>query len=455
MISLPKSRFEFAPRRALFLSAHKAAIYHWNNGDLSSSYLFDANEEGRNYFERYLRETPKSSIYIIIDFYEEEYRQDTIPHVFGSDRNAIAQRKKGRIFRETPYFYYRITGREEEGRRDDRILMTAITSPKLITPWIQLLDKYQVPLAGVYSLPLFTESVLQLIDNKADHALVVSLQSISGLRQTFFHDKQFRISRLVQMPRYGTEPYAPFIKDEVEKIRRYLNSLRLASPDESMEVYFFLTGDLLEEVRSQHNNSGSVKYRFFDINDLLHKSGSLRRITVPFSDQVFIHQLLSRKPKDHYASSTNRRYFTMQRWRLAMLAASAFLLLGGAIWSGFNFMGGLGFKQNSMSSENKSQFYETRYQIARERLPHTPVEPAELKVAVDIENKLKDYKTSPEEMIKLVSGGLNRFPSIMIHDFKWAASMDPNFDIDAGVDNPVTWVSPLISITAFLPDSDN
>lgn len=436
MISLPKLKFEFTPRRALFLSVHKAAVYHWNDGDFGSSYLFDADEEGRKYFERYLRETPKSSVYIIVDFYEEEYRQDTIPHVFGSDRNAIVQRKKTRIFRDTPYFHYRVIGREEEGRRDDKILLTAITNPNLVSPWVHLLDKYKVPLAGIYSLPLFTESVLPLIDSEADHTLVVSLQSISGLRQTFFHNKKFRISRLVQMPRYGTEPYAPFIQDEVEKIRRYLNSLRLTSPDESIEVYFFLTGDLLEDVRKQHRNSGSVKYKFYDINKLLRKSGSLRQVTTPFSDQVFVHQLLKQKPDDYYASSTDKRYSTMRKARLSMLAASALLLLGGVIWSGFNFMGGLGFKQNSLSAQNKSEFYETRYHIARERLPQTPVEPAELKIAVEIANRLNDYKTSPMDMIRLVSSGLNKYPSIMVHDFKWAASMYPDFDIDAGVSNP-------------------
>ena len=432
MTSLLKSKFEFAPRRALFLSAHKAAIYHWNRGDLGSSYLFDANEEGRNYFERYLRETPKSSIYIIIDFFEEEYRQDTIPHVFGSDRNAIVQRKKGRLFRDTPYFHYSVIGREEEGRKDDKILLTAITNADHVSPWVQLLDKHKIPLAGIYSLPLFTESILELIDSESDHVLVVSLQSISGLRQTFFHNKQFRISRLVQMPRYGTEPYSPFIRDEVEKIRRYLNSLRLASPDESMEVYFFLTGDLLEEVKQEHKNSSSVKYKFFDINDLLQKSGSLRRVTTPFSDQVFIHQLLKKKPPNFYASSTDKRYFTLHKLRLSMLGTSALLLLGGVIWSGFNFMGGLEYKQNSMSAQNKAEFYETRYQMARERLPQTPVEPAELKVAVEIASRLDAYKTSPIDMVRLISSGLNKFPSIMVKNIKWMTSMDPESDVDAG-----------------------
>ena len=150
MISSLLSKFEFTNRRALYLSAHKAAIYHWLRGDLGSSYLFDGNDEGRAYFERYLNESQKSPIYILTDFFEEEYRQDTIPHVFGPDRKAILERKKGRLFRDTPYFYSRVIGREEEGRRDDRVLLTAITNPKLVTPWVNLIDACKVPLATAY-----------------------------------------------------------------------------------------------------------------------------------------------------------------------------------------------------------------------------------------------------------------------------------------------------------------
>ena len=94
-------------------------MYHWYNGRIASSYLFDINDEGREYFERYLRQTPNSPIYIMVDVFEEEYRRETIPHVFGPDRQALLSRKQDRLFRDTPYTYTQTQGREEEGRRDE------------------------------------------------------------------------------------------------------------------------------------------------------------------------------------------------------------------------------------------------------------------------------------------------------------------------------------------------
>lgn len=429
MISSLLSKFEFANRRVLYISAHKAAIYHWQRGDLTSSYLFDGNDEGRAYFERYLNESQKWPIYILTDFFEEEYRQDTIPHVFGADRNAILERKKGRLFRDTPYYYSRVIGREEDGRRDDRVLLTAITNPKLVTPWVRLIDAYKVPLAGIYSLPLFSESIIRHLDDPADHLLLVSLQSISGLRQTFFYNKQFRISRLVQMPRYGTEPYAPHIQEEVEKIRRYLNSLRLTSLDEPLHICFLMSADLLEELQQELSDSSSIRYDFYDINKMLSTAGSKQTVSTPFSDKFYAYQLLQARPANFYASASERRYFTMRNLRYGMIVSSVLLLLGSAVWSGVNLLGGLGYKQSSISAQNKAEFYNIRYQLARERLPQTPVEPEDLKVAVELANKLEQYKTSPLDMIRLISTGMDAFPSIKLDTFQWTASVDPNVKI--------------------------
>ena len=66
---------------------------------------------------------------------KKNFRRETIPHVFGPDRLAIIQRRQDRLFRDTPYRHYDIQGREEDARRDDRILLTAITNAGIITPW--------------------------------------------------------------------------------------------------------------------------------------------------------------------------------------------------------------------------------------------------------------------------------------------------------------------------------
>jgi hypothetical protein len=434
MTSSLKSRFEFARRRLLFVSAHKAAIYHWRGGDLGTSYLFDSNEEGRRLFTRYLRETPNLPVHMLVDLFEEEFRKDTVPHVFGPDRTAILARKKARLFRETPYFHYMMQGREEDGRHDDRVLMSAITNPGLVKPWVALLDENKVPLAGMSSVPLFTRSLIKLLPDAKDNVLVVSLQSISGLRQSFFQKGELRISRLVQLPRYGTQPYGPQIREEVEKIRRYLNSLRLASPDDPVDVYVLVAGDLMEDLQTAYRGSGYGGFRVLDINDLLEASGSKRRVGTPFSDQLFAHRLLSQPPSNAYASPTERRYFTMRRMRQGMLAASVILLASSGIWGGLNLLKALSLSQQTVAAQKKTEFYQARYQMARERLPQTAVEPRDIQVAVELVDTLESQRATPLEMLQVLSQGLDKLPEVQLDSIHWAARANPDAELarDAG-----------------------
>ena len=427
MISSLISNFEISNRRVLFLSTHKAAIYHWQKGKLGSSFLFDVNEEGLLNFERYLREYPGTPVYILVDMFEEEYRRETIPHVFGPDRAAILERRKTRLFRDTPYFYSAVQGREESGRRDDRIFLSAITNPDAVKIWVDILDKYKVPMAGINSLPIFTGSILNALPNPSDQMLILSIQSISGLRQTYFQDREFRISRLVQLPRYGTGSYAPDISEEVEKIRRYLMSLRLIADDKPLDIYFLLTGELLGEIRRQYEDSAMIRYHAVDVNTLLENSGLTRRVSAPFSDQFYVHEFLKKPPRNFYASSRERRYSTMRKMRYSMMAASVLLIIAGVIISGINFVDGLTMKQDSLAAQKKAKFYADRYQMAREHLPKTPVEASELKVAVNIVDELKKYRTSPISIVKLIGDGLDRYPELILDKVDWMANTDPNF----------------------------
>ena len=147
---------------------------------------------------------------------------------------------------------------------------------------------------------------------------------------------------------------------------------------------------------------------------------------IPFCDRLFIHHLLKSQSSNCYASPHEMRYSKMRNIRYAMNIMSALLLLFSLIYSGINFMSGLAYKQESESSKNKAAFYQTRYDLARERLPKTPVEPEQIKIAVDAASTLSDYKATPYEMLSFIGKGLEQYPDIKLIDLDWISSVDPN-----------------------------
>lgn len=425
MISLLKSKSDFFNTRAIFISADKVSVHHLVRNELSSSYLFDVDNEGRANFKRYLAEAENTPAYVLIDIIEEEFRQDTIPHVYGSDRDALIKRKQGRLFRDAKYQYAHLQGREEDGRRDDKYLFTALTNNEILEPWLSMLDENKVPVKGILSLPQLLQSYIQTIPNISDHALIVSMQSISGLRQTFFLKKQLKISRLSKLPRFGTEPYAPKIASEIDKIQRYLNSLRLVPSDKNLDVYVLADKKTLDEFEKQSPLATNVNYRHLNVQELAAAAGLKIEQSIPFAEQLFISHLLKSSPPNYYASNRIIRYAKMRRLRVAMNVCSILLLVFSLAYSGYGLMGALLFKQQAEDSRIKADFYQARYRMAKERLPATPVDSYKIKTAVDAADTLYDYKSSPYSMMSIVGQTMELFPAIQLDDLSWQFSISP------------------------------
>lgn len=427
MISSLTSRFKFADRRALFIGARDAAVYHWPAPGLTAPRLFDLSDEGREAFRRYLAQPPKAPFHILLDVPEEEYRHEVVPHVSRRRRATLLRRKAERLFKNTPYCHHRVTGRETEGRRDDRALLTAIVNPAALKPWSAMLDEAKTPLAAVGSLPLFTQSLLKIIaGDGAANQLIVSLQSLSGLRQTFFRNGAFRLSRLVQMPDHGDAPAtAAALREEVEKICRYLVSARLAAPEEPVDIYFLAAGKLLDELRQEAPPPGNARQHFRDLAQL-RQSGDGARAgpEESFSDSFFMQQALKRRPANIYATPRERRYLFMRRLRGGLLTAGALLLAAGAALGGLNLAKGLLYQHRSRTAAAQADSYAAQYEEARRRLPETPVEPAELKVAIDIAEALARRKTGPGGAVRLLSDSLGRFPAVQATRLVWSVAAE-------------------------------
>ena len=429
MISSLTSRFKFAGRRGLFIGARDAALYHWPVPDLTAPRLFDLSDEGRAAFRRYLAQTPKTPFHLLLDVPEEEYRHEVVPHVSRRRRAALLRRKAGRLFKNTPYCHHRVTGRETEGRRDDRALLTAIANPAALKPWSAMLDEAKTPLAAVGSLPLFTQSLLKVIaGDGAANQLIVSLQSLSGLRQTFFRNGAFRLSRLVQMPSHDAAPAtATALREEVQKICRYLVSARLAAPEEPIDIYFLAAGQLLDELRREAPPPGNARQHFRDLAQLRQSSSGAKAasgLEESFSDGFFMQQALQRRPANIYATPRERRYLFMRRARGGLLTAGALLLLAGAAQGGLNLAKGLLYQHRSRAAAAQADSYAAQYEEARRRLPETPVEPAELKAAIDIAAALARRKTGPGGAVRLLSDSLERFPAIQATRLVWNAAAE-------------------------------
>jgi hypothetical protein len=113
-----------------------------------------------------------------------------------------------------------------------------------------------------------------------------------------------------------------------------------------------------------------------------------------------------------------------------MLLGSAAILLLAAIGGGRNLVEGLKLRQSATSAEQRAANYQAQFNAAKGRLPETPVEPKDIKTAVDIADTLSRYKATPLQMMRAVSRALDRYPELQIQSLNWLAGTDPNAAVE-------------------------
>ena len=418
-------------RRVLFLAGGRLAVYHWEGGELLEPLWFGADEDGLTEFSLYLDHAPRDPVYLLVDVVEEEFREEPIPHVMGGDRRALIRTRLNRLFRDPTYSYAQVQGREPEGRRDDRVLFTALIRPDLLSPWVGQIAKHKVPLAGIYSLPIASEALIRRLPVDSDHALLVTLQSSGGLRQTFFRDKRVKLSRLAIMPPGGTPGHASYVLGEIEKIRRYLNSLRQLPHDSPLDVYLVGSRNLLADITRQSPDSLTTRHHLLELEEVARMVGIKGEYGSAYSDRIFAHLLAKKRPPNQYAPAQQTRHFTMHRARIGLIAASVVLFVASLFISGTKLVEGVVAAREGVSARQQITFYEERYRIARERMPKTPAEPEDIKAAVNMADTLREFRTTPLSMMVTLSQGLADFPLLKLDNIRWLASTDRDAQVVA------------------------
>ncbi len=407
------------------------AVYHWSGGGLLEPLWFGADEDGLTEFSLYLDHAPRDPVYMLVDVVEEEFREETIPHVMGGDRRSLIRTRLNRLFRDPTYSYAVVQGREAEGRRDDRVLFTALIRPDLLSPWVGQIAKHKVPLAGIYSLPIVSEALIKRIPVESDHALLVTLQSSGGLRQTFFHNKRVKLSRLAIMPPGGTPGHASYVLGEIEKIRRYLNSLRQLPHDSPLDVYVVGGRPLLADITRQSPDSLTTRHHLLDVEEVAEMVGIKGGYGSEYSDRIFAHLLANKRLPNQYAPASQTRHNSMYRARLGLIAASVILVVAALFVSGSYVVDAINAGNDTNSARLRTAFYKERVEIAKQRMPKTPASPEDLKAAVKMADTLRAYRTTPRAMAVTLSKGLAGFNRLKLDKVDWVASTDPDKPVGA------------------------
>ena len=400
------------------ISGNNATVARWRRGRLADLRRFSDDEKGHATFEAYLRNVPKSTLSIIVDSIDEDYRSETLPHASSSERVQLIARKLRQLFRSTPYTAAGIQEHTNARRREDQYLFAAITRPELLTPWLRVVNSLRVPITGIYLLPVVSLALLDRIGVKRPNLLIVS-KNESGLRQTFCKNGRLRVSRLTQARDTNTQN-TEFYAEEINSTRMYLDALTVTHVDDIISVLIIdhdgSLRDLPEAITRHRPNAECIHQGPVE----LEKSLGINRLDIgSCPDALHLYLLATTRPAMNMAPPTLRTRLQVHVVGKLIYAASAAVLAIGVLWSLVNAVLIMRAGVEVADLTQQARNFQTQYQAVTQRFPETPASPDALRDSVDAAEKMYALRRTPRDLLLALGSALNDSPDIGLNRIEW------------------------------------
>ncbi len=407
-------------KQLFYLTNQQLSAYTWQGTLLSHAASFDNDDTGRALFGAYLAQAPSGPSSLVVDVIEEDFQRDTAPHVSGSARLALVERKLTTLYRDTQFRHAALQGREKEGRKDDRYLFNALTKPELPKSWLAVMQAHAVPLVGVYSLASLSQLVFDKLKLDDGPVLLVSHQS-SGLRQSFFHEGALRFSRLTPLFDHAPERLAEAFRVETNKTRQFMASTRLLARGAQVKVVLLANAANLEALAPDLVDTPDVSYRAIALEQAAAQLRIGKFDGGGVADGLYLALLAGARVPSHFPLRDQRHFYQLLKTRMALYALSGAVALGAVVWTALDLLTIAELRSEATRLDQEAVTTEARYQSVIKGMPATVVSPHNMKSVVDLESMIDRNVPLPNVQMAALSSVLNNLPEIRINKLNWQA----------------------------------
>lgn len=395
----------------------------WQFGKLLSHQIFQNTPDGLEDFGRFLQKHEGMNVYLLADAVEEDYRLETMPHTIGNARREMVSRKLNQLYRNSLFRAAHFINREADKRKDDRFLFVALTQTEFLQPWINQIQAHQMPLVGVYLLPMVSQHFVRRMKEMAPHILLSEKLS-SGLRQTYLHNGRLRISRLSAFTPESRNALGYFYVVETEKTKLYLISQRYIGRETELKMlipaYQENSQTLCRDVEQEHGIACSTI-------DLAKFAAGLKLEPVLLRDNpelLHMHLLANGTVPDNLAPGTLSKNHQINLIRQAINISSVLILLLGLGFSTLYLKQSFDNKILTEQSVLATKQQEQLYQEVAKNFPVTPIPANDLQLVAELEKAIISNAKLPARAMQILGEAVAASPEIEVNRLNWLLSND-------------------------------
>lgn len=417
--------------RLILCATHDRLIAsRWRFGRLRGIEIFDNQPHGHLGFAEFLARYHYIPTYLMVDALEEDFHLEILPHTSGRSRKELLQRKLNQVYRGTTFKAAQFLSRERDKRRDDRFLFVALNNTESLQPWLDALAAQDVPLAGVYSLPMVSQLLLHKLKFKAGDILL-SEQLSSGLRQSYFNQGRLRVSRMVQISPEAYQQVSYFHLVETDKARLYLLSQRLIARDTSLRVVVLTPAEDAEQISRNIQQEQGLPCEHINLAQLAKRSGLPLEQVRQLPELVHM-QLLARGHRpDNLAPEPLVKTYRVELVRKGLVLSALIIAVLGLLLTSLYVAKSVEdmHQLNQLAVETSQQ--EQRYKEVADNFPVTPVQGMDLQVVASVHDAIARQTATPARMMNVLGTVMDQMSSIQLNRLRWVVSQDVHLKDEA------------------------
>jgi len=404
--------------RVLYLNTHRLSAYAWQSGNLRAEGVFDNDEDGLRQFAEYVGSRASSQFSLLANVSEEGHALETIPFLQGGDRKTLITRKIGQHFSGTPLASALSLGYEKNQRKNEKLLLSALTNPAHFEPWLRRISDAAAPLTGIYTVAQLGGQLLKKLGQDNSRCLLLTLQDHS-IRETYLVDGHAHFSRMAPLADSSIAGIASAFAAEAGKLHQYLIGQRLIGRDESLPAFIVahpLTIPAVEKACSVH---GQLNFKFIDSHVAANK---LKLHTLPSdnrSDLLLLHLLATAPPAQQFATEAHRHHFRLSQIRHGLIAVGLIALLGGVLFAAKATYDAQSLREEASLQRANEIDLNRRYQEISATFPKLDVDHDTLRQLTNRYGELVHQQRQLAPSYRLVSQILDRMPAIALEGIDW------------------------------------
>jgi len=406
----------------LYFTATEHTLYRYAGGALELEATFGADAPGLQAFRAELQGRKGALVYVIADLAGEDFHEDQIPYLRGSDRQAVVQRRLAQRYRDTRLAAALSLGFMTGERRTERLLLASFTNTEQFTAWIEALVASGARLSGVYSVPLLAPALAARLGARTGRSLIVTVNS-AGLRQCFVEDGRLRFARLERISDVAHEALAAFVRAETLRLVQYLSTLRTL-PRDGPPVQVLVVAPAAQRAALEQVlvSDSRLTFQTIVLEEAARKVGIKRPAADLPGEQLFLHLAVRHPPKDQFARVEDRRSFFLWQMQRAILGTGAAGFLACSIYAaalGFDLFG---LKEQISSQQRDASAATEQYQRITATFPVTQTTTDNLKATVVEFTRIATQSASPEPALIYLSQVVEKYPQMDIESVTWRVS---------------------------------